>query len=701
MLINSISMRNFQCFYGSHEKNKIEFNDGINFIIGDNAQGKSKLWDAFYWVLYDQIFNSDTRKFNFTRQYGVKLISDKAKKESNVGDDLICEVKLHARDSQGKKFEITRMYKVRKTDSEKFDAPTESLLLIREFKSTRYEIVESDKHKNILGRVLPGHLKPYMWFQGEQVDSLMDFSDQTSLTQAVTLLSDIKIYNDLISITDKGYKKAESNYASASKKMSRDEGLTEQFNKEINILVQAVNDAEIRLGECQSNLNDANLGFDRLVNSVSEAEEKVKLKAELKEIEEKREEAKSALDNKTENLNSKLFTSSWVLKGIQPYLDKYQVKYRSYVERRHKMDALNGIVANRLPIDVPQPIYVSKMLDDQECFVCGRKAIEGSDEYKHIERLLNREKSKSKSLFKNDCSRTFEMFYNKSLEHKHLIKDIDDSVSSELESIASLRQEIEDFNDRIKEITESFGQIISDDSSSDIVAEFKVHRSNIETYSAQLETLKASISENRNLIAGIEKKRDNLVVGDIKSSIKNSKEIFKQLFEIAKNTRKTVFDNLVDELEIRANQIYQEMAKKNRSITGRLSLRVTDTNTCFPEIVDGDGKTLDGSNDSNIILIKLSLMMSVLTAKELWSKNFCLISDAPTAKMSSNYSDGFYEALGNNFQQSIVMTYDFLDSKHREKLKEFNVGKVFQIKSNYPNGDRTRRDDLHTIIEEL
>ena len=89
-----------------YKNNNIEFSNGINFIIGDNAQGKSKFWDAFYWVLYDQIFNSDTRSFHSTRQYGENLISDKAKKESNVGDELICEVKLHARDSQEKKFEI-------------------------------------------------------------------------------------------------------------------------------------------------------------------------------------------------------------------------------------------------------------------------------------------------------------------------------------------------------------------------------------------------------------------------------------------------------------------------------------------------------------------------------------------------------------------------------------------------------------------
>ena len=86
MIINYISISNFQCFYGPFESNTINFSDGINVIIGDNGHGKSKLWNTFYWALYDQIFDSDKRRFVTTRQGGENIISDRAKKECAIDD---------------------------------------------------------------------------------------------------------------------------------------------------------------------------------------------------------------------------------------------------------------------------------------------------------------------------------------------------------------------------------------------------------------------------------------------------------------------------------------------------------------------------------------------------------------------------------------------------------------------------------------
>ncbi len=108
-----------------------------------------------------------------------------------------------------------------------------------------------------------------------------------------------------------------------------------------------------------------------------------------------------------------------------------------------------------------------------------------------------------------------------------------------------------------------------------------------------------------------------------------------------------------------------------------------------------------GSNDSNIILIKLSLIMAVVTSRAQWSKNYCLISDAPTSKMAKKYSRGFYKSLGENFRQSIVMTYDFVSEEDREELAELEVGTVHKIEAVYPGGDRENRADLYVTITEV
>ena len=55
MILQSIELNNFMCYSGY---NKFEFTEGINVIIGDNGYGKSKLFDAFYWVMYNECFDT-------------------------------------------------------------------------------------------------------------------------------------------------------------------------------------------------------------------------------------------------------------------------------------------------------------------------------------------------------------------------------------------------------------------------------------------------------------------------------------------------------------------------------------------------------------------------------------------------------------------------------------------------------------------
>ena len=56
MIIKSISIENFQSYYGEQT---IEFSEGLNLVIGKGGKGKSKLFNAFYWVLFGKIYITD------------------------------------------------------------------------------------------------------------------------------------------------------------------------------------------------------------------------------------------------------------------------------------------------------------------------------------------------------------------------------------------------------------------------------------------------------------------------------------------------------------------------------------------------------------------------------------------------------------------------------------------------------------------
>jgi DNA sulfur modification protein DndD len=282
-----------------------------------------------------------------------------------------------------------------------------------------------------------------------------------------------------------------------------------------------------------------------------------------------------------------------------------------------------------------------------------------------------------------------------------LIKKIDKSIASNFEYVEKLRSTIQHESDRIKEIDEQFGELVADDRSEGIVQEFKTHQRKIEENTEKLAHVEKDLEIKRGQLKKEKTAESALSDGRLNPVIAAAQEIWSDIAAISKATRDDVFEKLIAELEGSANSIFQKMTAENASITGRLKLKMLSSDSCVPEIIGKDGSTMVGSNDSNIILIKLALIMAVVTSRARWSQNYSLISDAPTSKMASKYSHGFYRALGENFEQSIVMTYDFLTESERSNLASFRVGKVYRIYANYPGGDREDRTDLDIEISEV
>jgi len=695
-------MKNFQCYFGEHERNTFNFKEGLNLVIGDNGGGKSKLYDAFYWVIYDQIFNSDIRMFQGTKSYKEKFISDKAKSECVVGNDLNVEVILIAKTSQDKKFKLTRIYKAKKVSDREWECNSSSRLLIDECKQTNWVSVEKSKHEGILKLVIPEHLKPYMWFQGEQVDGLMDFSDKSTLTNAINLLSNITMYDDLIDIVKKGNDTSAKNYRSAQNKLTKNISKSKLLNDQLNQIRANIssksNDIEIN----EANLQISKDKIEELIGQIDDAEFKADLKKKHEIAKSNLKRSTDELTEKYNGLHKKLFNDSWVLKHSQSFFDKFSIKYNNYNDLHNKLLNSGNNREYELPIDVPQPIYVSKMLEDEKCLVCNRDAKKGTEEYEHIEYLLNRKnKNIEENIFINDCSSLFSKLYNNGLGFKQLISRIDTIIADEFEEIQRLRNSIKLNNSEISEIKNSFEQLIEDDNSENIVKSFRTHEANREKYESLLNADR-KVFENLKIKAKeVEIALDKLVEGSVDKVIEKSDKVFKDLFEVVKSTRNEVYDTLIVELEKKANSLFTKMTERNLAIKGKIKLKKLANGNYIPEIVGSDGYILSNPNDSNIILVKLSLIMAIIISRGKWSENYSLILDAPTAKMAEKYTYGFYEALGSKFSQSIVMTYDFINVEQRNLLKSFNVGNVYTIESFFPNHDSTDNNDLEVLIKEV
>ena len=92
MIIKKISLENFQCYCGSLSENEFDFSEGVNIITGNNGAGKSKLFNAFYWVLFGQIFTS--HEWLPGKQLGHSFVSNRAKAKAGDEERVNCSVQL-------------------------------------------------------------------------------------------------------------------------------------------------------------------------------------------------------------------------------------------------------------------------------------------------------------------------------------------------------------------------------------------------------------------------------------------------------------------------------------------------------------------------------------------------------------------------------------------------------------------------------
>ena len=60
MEFKSIKIAGFLSYYKEVE---LKFSDGTTVIIGLNNSGKSKLFDAFHWVLFERIYDAQNEKW--------------------------------------------------------------------------------------------------------------------------------------------------------------------------------------------------------------------------------------------------------------------------------------------------------------------------------------------------------------------------------------------------------------------------------------------------------------------------------------------------------------------------------------------------------------------------------------------------------------------------------------------------------------
>lgn len=727
MIIENIKLENFMCYSGEIN---IPFKEGINVIIGDNGYGKSKLYDAFYWVMYDQVFDSNKKEFIKTSSYKENLISDKTKFD-NPNGKVFAKVSITFHDPENDKVIILeRKYSATLNNgSITGDNASELSVLRKDLSYLNARLVNDEEEKQrILRTILPSDIKDYLWFQGEQVESIIDFNRQDTLTKAINALSSITRYDDLKEVAIAAARAANNEYDRDVKRLSKDTDKSEQLGNTKQKLQQKISGLQTELSEINENLSRAESKCEDLLNKWGNAQKVGELQQAKKNILSRLQELNEELKEEQITFHRKMFRNKWVLKRTEQLHQQYAKKFSSYEKKKLELEAEKAAklkaqneaadkLQTRLPFNVPEPNYLEWMIEKERCLVCDREAKKNTEPWQKIKDLLDRPnktqaKDKDEAVTKQNFTDDFKRLYQNGLLLSSRINEIDDDIKDALTKRNNLNKKVRDANKELQKLEEEMQKLLADTSltiegAKNIQDEYSIHYKYVKDYIEQKSKLEQQIEHDKGLLKNVDDQLKELVTGEIPQWLKEKKEILNDFATIAISTRDRVFNNLIFQLEAEANRHYNAMTAGNRSAKGQIKLRKLPNGNYMPEIIDDLGVPLRGINTGNLILVKLSAIMAIISAKNAGraAELYTLITDAPTSVFGEDYTIGFCKTISKVYKQSIIMSKEFYKNENlRKELlsnPEIKVGNVYMITPSILETERSNRNNLSTNIQPL
>ncbi len=353
----------------------------MNLVIGDNNTGKSKLYDAFLWTLNDAVFDSNSTQFRKTAEVKGNLVSDREKARCEPGETVRTEVEMTVADSEKREaYILTRSYEIRKTvDGTAWQEPAGSQFSIV-FKDANQNSrpLNLVDHDRTLAKILPPDVKPYMWFQGEQVNSLIDFNKNDTLTRAINVLSDISEFDFFRKTARLALEAAEQELRRERNRTSTDKKKNEELETGRAELLGKLERFEKELKEATDNWVFANEKRLEQLARLEDADKISKLDHRRTTANDGLRKANDELKTTTAGLQKGLFYKNWLAKDAGFLTDLFAEKFQAYQSKRMELEKsaeLQKQVLAKisreflLPPGVPEPPYIEGMLKDEHCKV--------------------------------------------------------------------------------------------------------------------------------------------------------------------------------------------------------------------------------------------------------------------------------------------------------------------------------------------
>lgn len=714
MIIKNLTIANFQSYY---ELQSLEFSSGLNLIIGNGGKGKSKLFNAFYWVLFGKIYITgfgwvSTDGLPHSSKFAMKkheFINSRALFLAKINEEVIASVHIELEDDKGIIYNIERSAGAIRQNYDDWQSDNSwvvkpNILKVSYYTINGLKVLEGILAEDKINEIFPKDIRNYIWFQGESLESLINFRDKDKLKSAVKHISYFPYYeklSEIISISkvkiagienrklkeiyknDANLKELYSNIELLNYKISREEEIKKQLEFNIDKIKISLADDENKISGLAS--------FSMLIKKYKDCENEINvLNSEIFNI---------------DNFQREKLPSLWILRGIES-----MIKDCKQIIEKHKEEEYT--VPEKKYLDNPSRAKLEEILRDKKCFVCGTEFTEEDTPFHYInERLkLQDEYLKDMEEYTNNMqlSKQFNMFVGKIQDYPDSLlislskidkqsKDSEDALEKYFAKRRKLFDEKTNLDQQIEEIKRKFGvdPVKQAESSGIINSSIRGSRTTLEREQRKLESSKQLLANYKAELRSSEKELDKINSKD-KTSLKvpetEWKNISTFLEDICKKVQENARKELLQKIEERANIFYSKFTEHDNGYKG------------FVKIGEDYSIEFDaGLNTSHEDRKKMSIINALLSLnQEAMGIYYPFISDAPTSSFDLETTHKYLLGIKEIFGQSIIMTKDV--DIHSDKYKHIesqpNVSRIYLLDSKlYCENKEPGLHEVSTIVK--
>lgn len=704
MIIKNITIENFQSYY---ESQTMEFSKGLNLIIGNGGKGKSKLFNAFYWVLFGKIYITgigwcttdnlpQSAKFAMQRY---EFINKRALFNAQINDKIRASVQIEIVDDKGNDYIIERSVSALRLEGEEWDSNDAwqvggNMLKVSFDSTTGTKVLNDLLAEDKINELFPDGIRNYIWFQGESLESLINFRNKETLKAAVKHISYFPYYEKLSEIISKSKLKI----AGIESRKLKD---VNKHNSNVKGLLSTIDNLNYKIAREEENKKQFETHIETIKIALADGETKISGLASYSMLVKKYKDCENDINKllsettRIDEFQREKLPSLWILRGIEPMIQQCKE-----IIEKHKEEEYT--VPEKKYLDNPSRSKLEEILKDKKCFVCGTEFSENDAPYHYItERLrLQEEYLKEMEEYTSNMqlSKQFNMFVGKIQDYPDSLlislskidkqwKDSEDELEKYMAQRRRKQDEKRKLDEQIEDIKKKHGvdPVTQAETAGIINSSIRASRNNLEAQQRKLDVSKQTISNYRSELRAAERELEKLGAKDstvAKVPETEWKHISTFLEDICKRVQENARKDLLHKIEERANLFYAKFTEHDNGYKGNVKI--------------GEDYSIEfdaGLNTSHEDRKKMSIINALLSLnQEAMGTYYPFISDAPTSSFDLETTHKYLLGIKDIFGQSIVLTKDVdLESdKYIDLRNQSNVSRIYNLESKIYSGDSNR-----------